>query len=105
MEAQITQTGTRPRATARHPGFRRFAVAVAALACALVTPATVIPAAWAKNVIPDYDGPAQAPAVYAAGMPGWQITLITIASALVAAVAAVLIDRTRTATRAARSTT
>ena len=31
------------------------------------------------------------------GMPGWQITLIALAAALVAAAAAVLLDRARTA--------
>jgi hypothetical protein len=79
---------------------------VATLACALTASATVIPAAWATNVIPPVGGdPAQAPAAYAVGMPGWEITLIAVASALVAAVTAVLLDRARTASRAARSTT
>jgi hypothetical protein len=100
MEADMTLTGTRPRATARRARFRRFAAVVAALACGLVASATVVPAAWASNVIPNDGGPA--PAVYAAGMPGWQITLIAVASALVAAVTAVLLDRARTASRAVR---
>jgi hypothetical protein len=34
--------------------------------------------------------------IVAGGMPGWQITLIAIAAALVAATAAVLLDRART---------
>jgi len=106
MQSHMTQSGTRPRAMARPARFRRFAVAVAAIACALVTSATVISAAWAQNVIPPDNGrPAQAPAVYPVGMPGWQITLIGVASALVAAVTAVLLDRARTAGRAVRSTT
>jgi len=107
MEAHMTQTGTRPRATAGRARFRRFAVAVAALACTLAASAAVIPAAWASNVIPDGGGtaPAPAPAVYTAGMPGWQITLIAVASALVAAAVAVALDRARTASRAARPTT
>jgi hypothetical protein len=107
MEAHMTPTATRPRATARHARFRRFTVAVAALACALVASAAVIPAAWAENLPPNDGGPAPAPApaVYAAGMPGWQITLIAVAAALVAAVTAVLVDRARTARRAARPAT
>ncbi len=51
-----------------------------------------MPAAWAVNEIPP-GGPAQAPAagtVTAGGMPGWQITLIALGAALVAATAAVL---------------
>jgi hypothetical protein len=58
------------------------------------------------NVIPN-DGPAQAPAgvVTAGGMPGWQITLIALGAALVAAIAAVRLDRTRAARRAASATT
>ena len=105
MEAHMTQRGTWPRATARGARFRRFAVAVAALACALAASATAIPAAWAKNVIPDGGGPVPAPPVYPVGMPGWQITLIAVAAALAAAVTAVLLDRARTASRAVRSTT
>jgi len=48
--------------------------------------------------------PAPAPAtvihtVLVGGMPGWQIALIAVATALVAAVAAVLADRTRATRR------
>jgi hypothetical protein len=35
------------------------------------------------------------PAVVAGGMPGWQITVIAVGAALVAAAAAVLLDRAR----------
>jgi len=38
------------------------------------------------------------------GMPGWQITLIAVAAALVAAAAAVLLDRGRASRRAASTT-
>ena len=38
------------------------------------------------------------------GMPGWQIALIAVAAALVTAVAAVLVDRTRSARRRLVST-
>jgi hypothetical protein len=47
--------------------------------------------------------PAQAPsqihAIVTGGMPGWQITLIAAAAALLAAVLAVLLDRARAARR------
>jgi hypothetical protein len=39
------------------------------------------------------------------GMAGWQITLIALGAALVAATAAVLVDRGRAARRAASATT
>jgi hypothetical protein len=104
MEAHMRPTATRLSATTGHARYHRIALAVAALACGMVASATVIPAAWASNVIPDDGGPAPAPAVYAVGMPGWQITLIAVASALVAAVTAVLLDRARTASRAVRPT-
>jgi len=38
-------------------------------------------------------------------MPGWQITMIALGAALAAAVAAVLLDRARTARRLARPAT
>jgi hypothetical protein len=59
------------------------------------------PAAWAEIPADGGSAPIQPPAVAAAGgMPGWQITLIALGAALVAATAAVLLDRAR----AARST-
>jgi hypothetical protein len=47
--------------------------------------------------------PVQATAhpVVTSGMPGWQITQIALGAVLVAAVIAVLLDRTRTARRLA----
>ena len=67
-----------------------------------------MPAAWAAvNYIPN-DNPDQAPAsavVPVRGMPGWQITLIALGAALVAATAAILLDRARTARRAASAAT
>jgi len=38
-------------------------------------------------------------------MPGWQISLITVGAALVAAIAAVFLDRVLAARRSASSTT
>jgi hypothetical protein len=45
--------------------------------------------------------PGHCPPVVASGMPGWQITQIALGAVLVAAVIAVLLDRTRTARRLA----
>ena len=42
--------------------------------------------------------------IAAGGMPGWQITLIALAAALVAATAAVFLDRTRASRRSASAT-
>jgi hypothetical protein len=76
---------------------------MAALGGTLLTLAVAAPAALAT--IPDPGGgpaPEPAPAtqtVVAGGMPGWQITLIAAGAALVAAVAAVLLDRAWTARR------
>ena len=60
-------------------------------------------AAMAAQVPPSGGGFAQPPplAPAAGGMPGWQITLIAVGAALVAAVGAVLADRARSARRPA----
>jgi hypothetical protein len=106
MSAHRPRRGPHPRtaaglATAR---LRRIAAALTAVTCTLLVSAAIMPAAWAAvNYIPN-DSPDQAPAsgvVLAGGMPGWQITLIALGSALVAATAAILLDRARTARRTA----
>jgi hypothetical protein len=58
------------------------------------------------NYIPN-DAPDQAPSgvVTAGGMPGWQITVIALGAALVAATAAVLLDRARAARQAGSAIT
>jgi len=96
---------TAPRQTASTP--RRLAAALAAVICAALASAAVAPAAWAMNVIPNGgpDQPTAGGVITAGGMPGWQITLIALGAALVAAVVAVLLDRARTAHRAASATT
>jgi hypothetical protein len=43
--------------------------------------------------------------ITAGGMAGWQITLIALGAALIAAAAAVLLDRARGTRRAASATT
>jgi hypothetical protein len=78
--------------------------AAAALGGALLTLAVAAPAALAT--IPDPGGGGLEPGtqpesitVVTGGMPGWQITLIAVGAALVAAVVAVLLNRAWTARR------
>ena len=93
-----------------HP-FRRVVAALAALACTLLASAAAGPAAFAMIVVPDPGGAGTAPVpaggvgvLASGGMPGWQITLIAAGAALVAAIAAVLIDRARAARRTPATT-
>lgn len=109
MFAHRPHRGPHPHTTAWQAAstLRRLAAALAAVIGAGLASAAVVPAAWAVNVIPN-DGPLQAPAssvITAGGMPGWQITLIALGAALIAAVTAVLLDRARAAHRAASATT
>jgi hypothetical protein len=97
---------------------RRLAAAVAglaALASALVafgaTPAfaTMPPggpdgAPVSPNQVPA-PPPVQIHTVVAGGMPGWQIALIAVGAALIAAIAAVLVDRALGARRKAVAAT
>ena len=99
--------GTSPahRNTAGCPRPRRLAAALAALTCALLASAAIVPAAWAVNVIPPGGGdPAATVPVISGAMAGWQITLIALGAALVAATAAVVLDRARSARRSAPAT-
>jgi hypothetical protein len=86
----------------RHP-----ATLLAGLAAALACYATATPAAFAMEAPPPGAGdpgtqPGLTPVqtVTAGGMPGWQITLIAIGAALLAATLAVVLDRLRAARRA-----
>jgi hypothetical protein len=87
-----------------HP-IRRLAGILAGLTGALLACTAAAPAALAVHVPPpgDYGGPGQAPpqvhAIVVGGMPGWQIVLIAVAGAVVAAAVAVLLDRARAARR------
>ena len=81
--------------------FRRIFAAVATLAGAVLAFAAA-PAAFAENVPPPGEGSGIAPpppvrVIAEGGMPGWQITLIALAAALVAAATAVLLDHARAA--------
>ena len=90
---------------------RRIAGVLAGLACAWLGLAAAAPAAFAMVPVPGPPaggsaGVAPAPAVPAVthivvtgGMPGWQIALIAIGAALLAAAAAVLADRAWAARR------
>jgi hypothetical protein len=78
--------------------FRRIFAAVATLAGAVLAVASA-PAALAVRVPPPGEGSGIAPppppvrVIAEGGMPGWQIALIALAAALVAATVAVLLDR------------
>ncbi len=76
-----------------------------AAACAAVVTAVLVTgtAAMAAQVPPAGGGAVMQPSPLApaGGMPGWEITLIAVGAALVAAVLAVLTDRARSARRRA----
>jgi hypothetical protein len=85
---------------------RRIVVVFTGLGATLATLATLAgPASAATGMFPagQITGPVDAapvvPTVMAGGMPGWQIALIAVGAALVAAVVAVLLDRARLARR------
>jgi hypothetical protein len=82
----------------------RLSVMLAGLPAAALALAAAAPAAFATLAPPDpgQSGVVSPPAIHIAvggGMPGWQITLIAAAAALLAATGAVLLDRARTARR------
>ena len=113
MFAYLSRRRTRPRTTTR---LRLIIAALFVVTAGMLAPAAAVPAALAAvQVIPDPGGgaygpvPAMSPAtpvpvITAGGMPGWQITLIALAAALIAATAAVLLDRARASRRAASIT-
>jgi hypothetical protein len=85
---------------------RRHASALAGLSGALLASAAAAPAAFAASPPPmpplrekHPPLPVQVHTVAIGGMPGWQITLIAAAAALLAAVLAVIADRIRAARR------
>jgi hypothetical protein len=79
---------------------RRLAAVLAGLGGAALASVIGAPAAFAVLEPPPGGGGAANPAppdtvaVVAGGMPGWQIALIAVGAALLAAVLAVLLDRT-----------
>jgi hypothetical protein len=82
---------------------RRFTAVLAGVACALLASAALAAPSFA--MVPHPHATAVAPpnqvtaTVVAGGMPGWQITLIAVGAALLAATAAVYLDRARAARR------
>jgi ABC-type branched-subunit amino acid transport system permease subunit len=83
---------------------RRLTGALATLATALLAAAMAAPAAFAEPVPPVGGGgtvtPLPPPQIVAdGGMPGWQIALIAIGAAVVAAAIAVFLDRARAGRR------
>src|SRR5215470_416509 len=110
MSAPRPRRGPHPHTATRQAAarLRRLAAALAALTCALLASAAIIPAAWAVNVIPPGGGDAVMPVQGVAtqgGMAGWQVTLIALGAALIAAAAAVFLDRALAARRSASATT
>ena len=101
MFASLHRRRTHPNAVAR---LRRVIAALAVVTCGLLGWTGAVPAASAR-VVPIPDGPyrpdpSTAPGgtvqvITAGGMPGWQIVLIAVTAALVAAAAAVFLDRAR----------
>ena len=116
MFADLTHRGTHPRTAALKAGtrVRRLAAALAAVTVGLLASAATIPAAFAREVpVPPsgtgYElgrfGPVFPATTSAAstGMPGWQITLIALGTALAAAAVTVALARAWAAHRAVPS--
>ena len=106
MNAQLHHRGTPPLTAARRAGGRlgRLTAVLAAITASLLASIAVVPAAFARPVPPpggSYGpvpaGPVPATTIHVittGGMAGWQIALIAIGAALVAATTAILLDRT-----------
>ena len=109
MFTQLPREESHPRTVAQQaaPRLRRLAAALAAVICAVLASAAIVPAASASIPIPPGgpDVPAPPVLVISGGMAGWLITLIAVGAALIAATVAVLLDRARDARRAAPATT
>ena len=111
MYAHPHRHPTRPPATAHHAAgrLRRLAGVIAAVSCGLLVSAGIVPAAFAMNApgggqgVPPHSSVVTV--ISAGGMPGWQIALIALGAALVAAVAALFLDRALHARRAGSATT
>jgi hypothetical protein len=111
MFTRFFRRGTHPHTAAR---LRRITAALAVVTGGLLAWAAAVPAASAAIVPLPSDvvyGPAlvvppppTVPVIPASGMPGWQIAVIALAAALVAATAAVFLDRARASRRVASTT-
>ena len=114
MLAYLSRPGSDPRTAARPacPRLRRAAAVLAAVACGVLAWAAAVPAALATPTPLPPPGGQYGPApvvpvpatiirvVTAGGMAGWQVALIAAGAAVVAAAAAVRVDRAATAGRA-----
>ena len=85
---------------------------MAAITSGLLASAAIVPAAFAMAVPGPGGGAGAAPAssatvhvITTGGMPAWQITLIAVGAAVLAAAAAVLLDRALFGRRTASATT
>lgn len=107
---------THPTAAVQRPGARlRRLIAILAVATgSLLVWASMVPAAFARTppgveqIGPVRPAPMPTPPVrlvVVGGMPGWQISLIALGAALVAAAAAVVLDRALGARRAVSTQT
>jgi len=91
--------------TRRFRPVRRLSGLLAGQAATLLAVAAAAPAAFAEPVPPVGGGdvvvaPSAPPQIIVAGgMPGWQIALIALGAAVLAAAVAVFLDRARTARR------
>jgi hypothetical protein len=112
MFALLPRRGSRLPAAARNACARlaRLAAVLTAVTCGLLASAA-IPAAWARPDpphLPAYVPPVPATpsrVVITGGMAGWQVTLIALGAAVLAAVAAVIVDRTLATRRSAPAST
>ena len=115
MITTLPHPETRPSTAAAQAGARlgRLAAALAAVTCGLLALVTASPAAFARPVPPPGGSwttsvtplaPATVRVISTGGMAGWQIALIAIGTALVAAAAAILLDRTLAGRRGATTT-
>ena len=113
MFAPLTPRRSHPRTAALKAGtrLRRIAAALAAVTTGLLASAATIPAAFASGVPQPGSGyqlgrfgPAPATTSHAAaGVPGWQMILITVGVVLVAAALTIVLARARSGQRAVPS--
>jgi hypothetical protein len=114
MFVYLHRQETHPSMPASKAGtrLRRVAATLAAVAAGLLASAAAIPAAFARDIpdpLPDgqyrpiYPAPAPASTVHAVnavnagGVAGWQIALITLGAALIAAAVTIVVARARAA--------
>jgi hypothetical protein len=105
-------TGDVTAAPAPARRLRRLAAAAAVVIGGLLALATIIiPAASASTIVPNpgsfpgTTGLVPAIQIVSTGMAGWQVALIAVGAAVVAAVSAVVLDRARAGRRAATAPT